>query len=244
MFATRGSEQMSPRRSSIDPLPAGGPHSARVAVISPTPLEREGLKLVLEGAGFKVAIETADLAAIPPALAADAAPDLFIIDVSAQGDVSRWRAQFGAMRQRFPRARIALLSSRLTADWWLACSQLDLDGYLSKISQPQVFKRQLDLILAGERMFPFEIFQRPATAHTASRGTNRGAALLSQLDEQILRQLLAGHSNRAIAARLRVAESTVKARMKSVFQKIHANNRTQAAIWALKHGMNPITEVV
>jgi DNA-binding NarL/FixJ family response regulator len=32
--------------------------------------------------------------------------------------------------------------------------------------------------------------------------------------------------------------------MKSVFQKIHANNRTQAAVWALKHGMTPVNDAV
>lgn len=244
MFAVRESEQMSPRRSSMGPAPMMRPRPARIAVISSTPLEREGLKLVLEGAGFTVAIEVAELAALPPTLTDDTVPELFLIDVPAQGDFAGWRAELGVLRQRFARTRIVLLSSRLTADWWLVCSQVDLDGYLSKISRPQVFKRQLDLILAGERMFPFEIFQGPATVHAVPAATDRGTVALSQLDEQILRHLLAGHSNRTIALRLRVTESTVKARMKSVFQKIRANNRTQAAIWALKHGVKPITDAI
>lgn len=235
---------MSPRRLSIGPVPIVRPHPARVAVISPAPLEREGLKLVLEGAGFAIAIEVADPAAIPLNLTDAATPELFVVDVPADGDLARWRESLGALRQRFPHGRIVLLSSRLTADWWLICSQADLDGYLSKISRPQVFKRQLELILAGERMFPFEIFQESAAVHSAATVTARGAVKLSLLDEQILRHLLAGHSNRTIATRLQVTESTVKARMKSVFQKIHANNRTQAAIWALKHGMKLTTDVI
>jgi len=225
-------------------MPIVHPHPARVAVISPAPLEREGLKLVLEDAGFAVAIETDDLAAIPPAMGDDKVPELFVVDVSGDGSVVQWREQLGVLRQRFPRARIVLLSNRLTPDWWLVCSQIDLDGYLSKISRPLVFKRQLELILAGERMFPFEIFQDSAVVHNGSTLTEHGAVRLSQLDEQILRHLLAGHSNRIIATRLQVTESTVKARMKSVFQKIHANNRTQAAVWALKNGMKPLTDAV
>lgn len=234
---------MSPMRPSIGLIPTARPHGARIVVISPVPLEREGLKLVLEGAGFTVAIEAPELAAISPKLAENVVPDLFVIDVPAHGDIAQWRAELGAVRQQFARARIVLLSNRLTADWWLICSELDLDGYLSKGSHPQVFKRQLNLILAGERMFPFEIFHETATQAT-SVTANHGGVVLSKIDEQILRHLLAGHSNRTIAARLRITDSTVKARMKSVFQKIHANNRTQAAIWALRHGVKPITDAV
>ena len=244
MFAVRGSEQMSPRRPTLGPMPIAHPHPTRVAVISPAPLEREGLKLVLEDAGFAIAIEAEDLAAIPPALADDNLPELFVVDVSADGNLAEWREQLGVLRHRFPQARIVLLSNRLTPDWWLICSQLDLDGYLSKVSRPLVFKRQLELIVAGERMFPFEIFQESSAVQPGSAVTERGAVRLSQLDEQILRHLLAGHSNRIIATRLQVTESTVKARMKSVFQKIHANNRTQAAVWALKHGMTPVNDGV
>jgi len=244
MVAVRGSEQMSLRRPTIVPMPIASPHPTRVALISPTPLEREGLKLVLADAGFVVAIEVADLASIAPLLSNDAVPELFVVDVPADSNPDQWREQFGTLRQRFARARIVLLSNRLTPDWWLICSQMDLDGYLSKISRPQVFKRQLELILAGERMFPFEMIQQSTAAKTGSVVTERGAVTLSQLDEEILRHLLAGHSNRTIAARLHVTESTVKARMKFVFQKILANNRTQAAIWALKNGIKPITDAV
>ena len=244
MLAVRGSEQMSLRRPTINPVPIASPRPTRVAVISPTPLEREGLKLVLADAGFVVTIEVADLTAIVPVLSDDAIPELFVVDVPADSDLNQCREQLGTLRQRFARARIVLLSSRLTRDWWLICSQMDLDGYLSKISRPQVFKRQLDLILAGERIFPFDMLQESIAAKTTSTVTDGRAVSLSQLDEQILRHLLAGHSNRTIAAQLRVTESTVKARMKFVFQRIHANNRTQAAIWALKHGVKPIADVV
>lgn len=244
MFGVRGSEQMSPRRPTLGSMPIAHPHPTRVAVISPASLEREGLKLVLEDAGFAVAIEAEDLAAIPSVLADDKMPELFVVDVSADGNLGQWREQLAVLRHQFPQARIVLLSNRLTPDVWLICSQLDLDGYLSKISRPLVFRRQLELIVAGERMFPFEIFQEPSVVQSGASPSERGAVRLSQLDEQILRHLLAGHSNRTIAARLQVTESTVKARMKSVFQKIHANNRTQAAVWALKHGMTPVTDAV
>jgi two-component system nitrate/nitrite response regulator NarL len=44
-----------------------------------------------------------------------------------------------------------------------------------------------------------------------------------------------GDSNKAIAHRLGLAEATIKVHIKSLLRKIHAANRTQAAMWAQQH---------
>ena len=218
-------------------------HAARVALVSTAPLERDGLKLVLAGAGFSVIAEAGSIAALVLALAADAMPELFLVDVPADSERDRWRAELGALRHRFPAAHIVVLAGQLTAEWCAVCWQMKLDGYLSKNNGALVFKRQLELVLAGERMFPFEQLHESAASPANRRGAN-APPLLSPCDAQILGYLLAGHANRTIATRLHLMESTVKARMKSVFHKIHAANRTQAAVWALQNGIKPIDDDV
>ena len=59
---------------------------------------------------------------------------------------------------------------------------------------------------------------------------------LSEREEQVLRDLVKGRSNKIIARKLDIAEATVKVHMKSVLRKIRVANRTQAAIWALENG--------
>ncbi len=59
------------------------------------------------------------------------------------------------------------------------------------------------------------------------------SVMLSERESQILYLLTNGATNKAIARELRVTEATVKVHVKSLLRKIHANNRTQAAIWAL-----------
>jgi two-component system nitrate/nitrite response regulator NarL len=59
---------------------------------------------------------------------------------------------------------------------------------------------------------------------------------LSEREEQILRDLVKGLSNKIIARKLDIAEATVKVHMKSILRKIRVANRTQAAIWALENG--------
>jgi two-component system nitrate/nitrite response regulator NarL len=63
------------------------------------------------------------------------------------------------------------------------------------------------------------------------------AGELSRRELEILRCLLAGQSNKAIARQLDITESTVKMHFKNLMRKIRAQNRTQAAVWAIQHGL-------
>jgi DNA-binding NarL/FixJ family response regulator len=245
MLVMHGSHNAPPRDPPPDPEASVRLRPVRIALVGTAPLDREGLKLVLENAGFSVVVEAEDLSGIGSGFAGDTVPELFIIDVPGEIDPGDWHEDLGALRQRFRDSRIVLLSARPTAEWWSICWHTDLDGYLSKLNRATVIKRQLGLILAGERVFPFDILHESVTVHgtaSPSRHDAGGRASLSPSDAQILRYLLAGYPNKAIAERLRITESTVKARMKSVFQKIHAANRTQAAVWALKRGIKSIDD--
>jgi len=66
--------------------------------------------------------------------------------------------------------------------------------------------------------------------------SNRVRHGLSEREEQILRDLVKGLSNKLIARKLDIAEATVKVHMKSILRKIRMANRTQAAIWAVENG--------
>jgi two-component system, NarL family, nitrate/nitrite response regulator NarL len=59
---------------------------------------------------------------------------------------------------------------------------------------------------------------------------------LSEREEQILRDLVKGLSNKIIARKRAMAEATVKVHVKSILRKIRRANRTQAAIWAVENG--------
>jgi two-component system nitrate/nitrite response regulator NarL len=61
------------------------------------------------------------------------------------------------------------------------------------------------------------------------------APSLSRREMLILRMLIEGSSNKAIALRLVITESTVKVHMKAILRKLRLQNRTQAAIWARNH---------
>jgi len=80
-----------------------------------------------------------------------------------------------------------------------------------------------------------------------SNGSNGATRpTLSGRELEILSCLASGDSNKIIARSCRIAESTVKLHLKSILRKIHVQNRTQAAIWALQNnppGMRPSPSV-
>jgi two-component system nitrate/nitrite response regulator NarL len=59
---------------------------------------------------------------------------------------------------------------------------------------------------------------------------------LSEREEEILKGVVRGHSNKMIARTCGVTDATIKVHMKSILRKIRVANRTQAAIWALEQG--------
>jgi DNA-binding NarL/FixJ family response regulator len=79
-----------------------------------------------------------------------------------------------------------------------------------------------------------------AFARLAPRTPATGRELpepLSERETEVLRLLAQGLSNREIAERLFLAEGTVKNYVSTIISKLQANDRTQAAILALKRGL-------
>ena len=72
-----------------------------------------------------------------------------------------------------------------------------------------------------------------AIDRTISRRIPHG---LSEREEEILKGVVRGHSNKMIARTCGVTDATIKVHMKSILRKIRVANRTQAAIWALEQG--------
>lgn len=66
---------------------------------------------------------------------------------------------------------------------------------------------------------------------------------LTEREVEVLRQLAHGRTNREIAARLTVSEETIKTHIGNILTKLHLAHRTQAAIYALKHGLITLDEL-
>ena len=60
--------------------------------------------------------------------------------------------------------------------------------------------------------------------------------MLTKREQEVLREIAKGRSNKEIAAELHITEQTVKTHVSNVLAKLEVDDRTQAALYAVKHG--------
>ncbi len=85
---------------------------------------------------------------------------------------------------------------------------------------------------------------RAGRALLSDRAAGRRSTALSEREREVLAMVARGLPNKLIARELAISEKTVKAHLTSVYRTIGVTDRTQAALWAERHGLGgPRTEV-
>ena len=180
-------------------------------------------------------IETAVAASLPEAMAmamvAASDPfDLVLLDYAMPGmdgleGLARMMAEPGARRV----AIISGTASREVAEQALAAGAA---GFLPKTLSARSLLNAVRFMAMGGQYAPLD-FMRPSLPGPAHPMTER----LSQRELEVLEGLTQGKSNKEIARDLDLREPTVKLHMKTLYRKIGAANRTQAAMIAKREGL-------
>ncbi|MDT0187881.1 response regulator transcription factor [Microbacterium sp. ARD31] len=109
-------------------------------------------------------------------------------------------------------------------------------GYLLKDAEPDVLLDGIRAVARGES----PIDPRAARHLLGARAVAQGGGAVAELsprEAEVLRLVVEGLLNKQIAQRLGVTERTVKAHLTSAYQRIGVADRTQAALWAQRHGL-------
>lgn len=199
----------------------------------------EGLKSLLRGSSFNVCSELTSVSALGEIADAE---DLELILIELRGEVSLLVDDLCELQNELPNTPIVVLTDERDPRTLAACLNAGADAFLLKDISLEALIHSLKLAMMGQKVMPTDL----ATAlingavGVAPVGDKRIEEYgLSDREQEILRCLVYGDANKVIANRLDITEATVKVHMKSLLRKIKAGNRTQAAIWALNHGMAP-----
>jgi len=143
-------------------------------------------------------------------------------------------------KQDQPGAKVALLTQNYESTAALAAFAADVNAYLSRESSWDTIFKSLELVMLGEAVFPWQLFTGVLKTNSfgvpsPTRRPHDSAARLSPQETAIIRYLAEGSSNKAIARKAAISEATVKVHVKAILRKIRAQNRTQAAIWAIQN---------
>jgi DNA-binding NarL/FixJ family response regulator len=137
------------------------------------------------------------------------------------------------IRAAQPDVAVVALTSFSDRERILSALDAGAIGYLLKDAEPEAIARALEAAARGES--PLD--PKAARALLSARRTARPADGLSDREGEVLAMVAEGLPNKLIAQRLGISEKTVKTHLTSVFRQIGVTDRTQAALWAQRHGV-------
>ena len=226
-------------------------NNMRFAVLSSEAERRDGLKALLRQidrqARFCEARDWAQAARAMRRLL----PGLLVVDWQDSMRASSARA----VQAEYPYLRIAAFVDDITPARVRALVDAGVHGVIPRTTNPLLIVRLLELVLAGGHYAPFSADGAPSAVQAVPalvpprdlspepRRRKRFAQALSPRQEQIMRCVHMGSTNKMIARTLGISEGTVKIHLASIFQQLGAPNR--AAAVAIYNGwLTPQLEVL
>jgi DNA-binding NarL/FixJ family response regulator len=210
----------------------------RVLIVDDHAVVRQGLRTFLELQDeIEVVGEAADgIEALE--LVQRTAPDVALLDLVMPrlGGLEAIRR----IREIAPATRVLVLTSFADDDTVLPAVRAGAAGYLLKDVQPPELVGAIRTVHAGEALLAPAV----ATMLVEQLAAEDGAGAerddhLTPREREVLALLARGRANKVIARDLGVSERTVKTHVSNILAKLNLTDRTQAAVYAVRHGIVP-----
>ena len=207
----------------------------RVLVADDHSLFRDGIVSLLEAAGFEVVGQVGDgREALTETRRLN--PDVVLLDISMP-EMNGLEA-LRHLREESPDVHVVMLTVSDDDADLLEAIQAGASGYLLKSLSAEAFIELLQGLERGEAAISGVTTARLIKGiGTRTVSKNEPFEKLTERELGLLRLVADGLSNRAIARELSISENTVKYHMKNIFQKLNAQNRTEAVTIALQTGI-------
>lgn len=205
--------------------------TARVCIIEDHALTRLALRTALAN-DFEIAAEAADGIAGWEAVLRER-PDVAVIDIGLPG--MDGIALTHRIRHELPNTRVVIVTMLDAEQEVLAALAAGADAYVLKNAEPA---RIVDVVrIAAEGGAYFD----PQIAHLVLSRLSGGepakvATPLTPRETEVLRLIADGAGNTEIAQKLSIGLGTVKGHVRDILEKLAAEDRTQAAVTALRRG--------
>ncbi|MCU0616551.1 MAG: response regulator transcription factor [Gemmatimonadaceae bacterium] len=211
----------------------------RVMLADDHALVREGLRHVLDAEpGLEVVAEAANgVEAVR--LALEHQPDVVVLDITMPEENGLRAA--ARLREQLPSAKILMLSMHDNAEYVREGMRIGTHGYILKDSAGEELRAAIRAVHAGGTFFSPSVVRRLTSApETASPPPAQ--TLLGQLtprERDVLQGIVAGHTNKAIAAQLGISRRTVEAHRESLMRKLEIHTVAGLTRFALDAGLSP-----
>jgi DNA-binding NarL/FixJ family response regulator len=205
----------------------------RVLIADDHPVVRQGLRTFLGVQDdIEVVGEAGDGTEVLKAVE-ELDPDVVLLDLKMPG--MDGQTALDELRARRVRARVLVLTSMTERGHVLPAVRAGAAGYLYKDVDPQALVQAIRAVHDGHVLLHPEAAE--AVLRAGQGDEARELDTLTERERQVLIEIAHGRSNREIARALVVSEKTIKTHVSNLFTKLGVQDRTQAALYAVRHGL-------
>lgn len=204
-----------------------------VLIVDDHPVVRTGIKSLLSNYDHLTVAGEAATASDAVEAFRTLRPDVVLLDIRL-GDGSGLTV-LDELLDIDPEARVLMLSSFDDEEYLTRSMRTGAAGYVLKVDSDEMLVNAIEAVAAGGRVLG------PQMAHWLVEkldGTaEREAGRFDEVDRELLAALAQGASNSEIASRLFISDSTVKRRLRSLFDRLGVSKRPEAVAEAVRRGL-------
>lgn len=213
--------------------------SIRVLIVDDHPMVREGLRSMLAGDIIDVVGEAAT-GSQAVETAQQLMPDVILMDVRMP-DMDGLAAT-EIIKEMVPGASVVVITSYESKDYLKRAIQAGAAGYVLKGMARDHLIDVIRLVCEGGSLIDArllgELLAEIGVEGSRFQGVEGALEALTQREHEVLRLLVGGLTNKEIAAHMQYSVGTVKNVVQRVIEKLGVSDRTQAAVYAVRAGMN------
>ena len=209
--------------------------SVRILIADDHSMVREGFRQLLQlEDDFDVVGEAANGQAALE-LVEELKPDVLLLDINMP--IKNGLEVLEDLKNLKVKTKVLMLTIHNEVEYLIKAVEIGCNGYLLKDSSFQTLKDAITLVNSGES------YIQPELTPILNAGLMRKNDIqdnLTKREIEVLKLVAVGKINREIAIELDISERTVKNHISNLFKKIDVNDRTQAAVYAIKNDLNKI----
>ncbi|WEH42539.1 response regulator transcription factor [Streptomyces sp. NBC_01218] len=206
----------------------------RVLLVDDHQVVRRGLRTFLEIQDDIEVVGEASDGAEGIAQAEALRPDVVLMDIKMPG--TDGIEALRKLRELANPARVLVVTSFTEQRTVVPALRAGASGYVYKDVDPDALAGAIRSVHAGHVLLQPEVAGALLAQEDTGGGTGRGTTL-TEREREVLNLIADGRSNREIARALVLSEKTVKTHVSNILMKLDLADRTQAALWAVRHGM-------
>ncbi|WSB38822.1 response regulator transcription factor [Streptomyces scopuliridis] len=206
----------------------------RVLLVDDHQVVRRGLRTFLEIQDDIEVVGEASDGAEGIARAEELRPDVVLMDIKMPG--TDGIEALRKLRELDNPARVLIVTSFTEQRTVVPALRAGASGYVYKDVDPEALAGAIRSVHAGHVLLQPEVAGALLAQDEPGSGQGRGTSLTDR-EREVLTLIADGRSNREIARALVLSEKTVKTHVSNILMKLDLSDRTQAALWAVRHGV-------